>query len=421
MLLERILSRENMIEALKRVKSNKGSYGIDGMKIEELSEYLKSNWTEIKEKIMTGKYKPQPVRRVEIPKSDGGIRLLGIPTVLDRLIQQAIYQELEMIFDNTFSHYSFGFRKLRSAKQAVMKSKTYVDEGYKWTVDIDLEKFFDRVNHNILMIRISRKVNDERVLKLIRKYLKSGVMINGVLMATEEGTPQGGNLSPLLANIMLDDLDKELERRGHKFCRYADDCNIYVKSRKAGLRVMESITKFIEGKLKLKVNKSKSAVDRPWKRKFLGFSFYNKKEGTGIRVHEKSIKKLKDKLKKATSRSKGISLKSRLENLEKCVIGWVNYFGIADIKTLCQTLDEWLRRRIRMCIWKTWKKITTRHDNLVKLGIDNIRAWELANTRKGHWRISNSHILAKTLTNNVLEKFGFVSFTNRLKMVKSYI
>jgi len=302
-----------------------------------------------------------------------------------------------------------------------MKSKAYIDEGYKWTVDIDLEKFFDRVNHNILMIRISRKVNDERVLKLIRKYLKSGVMINGVLTATEEGTPQGGNLSPLLANIMLDDLDKELERRGHKFCRYADDCNIYVKSRKAGLRVLESITIFIEKKLKLKVNISKSAVDRPWKRKFLGFSFYNKKDGIGIRVHEKSIKKLKDKLKESTGRSKGTSLKSRLDKLAKIAIGWVNYFGIADMSGLCQKIDEWLRRRIRMCIWKTWKRIKTRHDNLVKLGIENIRAWELANTRKGYWRISNCLILSTTLTNNVIEKLGFVSFTKRFKLVKSYI
>jgi len=220
---------------------------------------------------------------------------------------------------------------------------------------------------------------------------------------------------------MLNDLDKELEKRGHKFCWYADDCNIYVKSRKAGTRVMESISRFIEKKLKLKINMNKSAVDRPWKRKFLGFSFYNKKEGTGIRVHEKSIKMLKDKIKKITSRSSGISLKSRLENLAKCVIGWINYFGISDIKTLCQALDEWTRRRIRMCIWKRWKKIKTRHDNLTKLGIENIRAWELANTRKGYWRISNSHILTTTLTNNVLEKSGFISFTNRYKMVKSYI
>lgn len=301
-----------------------------------------------------------------------------------------------------------------------MQAKSYIEAGYTWVVDIDLEKFFDRVNHDILMSRVARKIKDKRVLKLIRQYLNSGVMINGVVISNEEGTPQGGNISPLLANIILEDLDKELEKRGHKFCRYADDCNIYVKSRKAGERVMESVSLFIEGKLKLKINKDKSAVDMPIRRKFLGFSFYNKKDGkTGIRAHEKSKKKLKIKVKEATKRSKGKSIKEIIKDINAKIIGWINYFNIADIKTYCTEIDEWIRRRLRMCIWKQWKKLKTRHDNLVKLGVDNLKAWEWANTRKGYWRISNSHILSTTLTNNVLEKLGLLSLTNRLKLANS--
>jgi group II intron reverse transcriptase/maturase len=418
MLLEEILSKENMLTAYRRVKANKGSHGTDGMSVEELADYLKENWQGLKDRILEGTYKPQPVRRVEIPKPDGGIRLLGIPTVLDRLLQQAIYQKLEPIFDPTFSANSYGFRKGKNAKQAVLKAQSYQNEGYSWVVDIDLEKFFDRVNHDILMSRLARKVDDKRMLKLIRAYLNAGVMINGVVLDSLEGTPQGGNLSPLLANIMLDELDKELEKRGHTFCRYADDCNIYVKSKRAGERVMESICLFIEKKLKLKVNKDKSAVDRPSKRKFLGFSFYYKENGVGIRVHEKSLNRLKAKLKAATGRSLGISIESRLNTIRVLIIGWINYFGIADIKSKCQELDEWLRRRIRMCIWKQWKKIKTRYQNLIKLGVKEAKAWEWANTRKGYWRISNSWILATTLTNQVLDKLGFVGLTNRYKLVQ---
>ena len=420
MLLERILSNENLNLAFKRVKSNKGSHGIDGMSVEKLYEYLRENGKEVKECILGGRYKVQPVRRVEIPKADGGIRLLGIPTVLDRMIQQAIYQVIEPIFDATFSSNSYGFRKKKSAKEAVLKSREYIEKGYNWVVDIDLEKFFDRVNHDMLMSRIARKIKDKRVLKLIRLYLESGVMINGVVFSTDEGTPQGGNLSPLLANIMLDDLDKELEKRGHVFCRYADDCNIYVSSRKSAERVMESISLFIEKKLKLQVNKSKSAVDRPCKRKFLGFSFYIKDDGIGIRVHEKSVSKLMIKLKLYTGRSKSMSIEARLESLSKSTIGWVNYFAIADIKSKCQEIDGWLRRRIRMCIWKQWKKIRTRHNNLMKLGVKKSKALEWANTRKGYWRIANSHILSTTLTNNVIEKLGFISLTSRLNLVNSH-
>jgi len=416
-LLEKILDRDNMNRAYKRVKANKGKPGIDGMTVDELLPFLKENGDRIREAIMEGKYKPKPVRRVEIPKPDGGIRLLGIPTVLDRVIQQATAQVLSPIYEKEFSDSSYGFRPGRNAHQAVRKCKEYIDAGYSWAVDIDLAKYFDTVNHDKLMRLLSEKIKDGRVLSLIRKYLKSGVMINGVVIDTEEGTPQGGNLSPLLSNIMLNELDKELTRRGLKFCRYADDCNIYVKSRKAAERVMESITRYLEEKLKLKVNKEKSAVDRPWKHKFLGFSFYRRKGETRIRVHPKSVKKLRAKLREATGRSNAMGEKERIEKLKQIITGWVNYFGIADMGKLAKELDEWLRRRIRMCYWKRWKRIKTRHDNLVRLGIDNQKAWEYANTRKGYWRISNSPILATSLTNERLKKLGFPTITERYLLV----
>jgi group II intron reverse transcriptase/maturase len=415
--LEMILERENMKEAYKRVVANKGSHGVDGMEVDELLPYLKENWPTIKQQLLEGKYKPQPVLRVEIPKPDGGTRLLGIPTVLDRLIQQAIAQILSGIYDHTFSENSYGFRPRRSAKDAVIAAEVYINEGCTWVVDIDLEKFFDRVNHDILMSKLEKRIGDKRVLKLIRRYLESGVMINGIKIATEEGTPQGGPLSPLLANIMLDELDKELERRGHKFCRYADDCNIYVKSRSAGNRVMKSIKKFIETKLKLKVNEAKSAVDRPWKRKFLGFSFYTKENEVRIRIHEKSIKRFKEKVREITNRNKGISMEYRIRRLNQITTGWVNYFGLADAKRTMKTLDEWIRRRLRACIWKQWKKIKTKYDNLVKLGVEKQKAWEYANTRKGYWRISNSQILNMTLTNKYFEDIGYRSLSKRYLIV----
>jgi len=364
-LLEKILDRDNMNLASKRVKKNKGSPGVDGMTVNELLPFLKQNGSQIKQSIREGMYRPKPVRRVEIPKPDGGIRLLGIPTVLDRVIQQAIAQVLSPIYEKQFSENSYGFRPNRSAHQAVKKCKEYIEAGYKWTVDIDLAKYFDTVNHDKLMRLLSETIKDSRVLTLIRKYLQSGVMINGVVMETEEGTPQGGNLSPLLSNIMLNELDKELTKRGLKFCRYADDCNIYVRSRKAADRIMKSITRFIEGKLKLKVNKEKSSVERPWKLKFLGFSFYYKKNGVGIRVHPKPVEKMKRKLKEITGRSNAMSMWQRMLKLKQAIIGWVNYFSIADMGGIVKSLDEWLRRRIRMCFWKQWKKIKTRHDNLV--------------------------------------------------------
>ena len=415
-LLEDVLERNNMLEAMYRVIRNKGSYGIDGMKTDELREHVKKTWATVKTKLLEGKYNPSPVRRVEIPKPDGGVRSLGIPTVQDRMIQQAIAQVLSKLYEPTFSESSFGFRPNRGAKNAIKQSETYINQGYKWVIDMDLEKFFDKVNHNILMGKLEKKIKDKRLLKLIRKYLESGVLINGIKVSSEEGTPQGGPLSPLLANIMLDDVDKELEKRGHKFCRYADDCNIYVKSKRAGLRVMDSITRIIENELKLKVNKDKSAVDIVSKRKFLGFSFYFVKGVAKIRIHEKSIKRCKEKVKSITNRNRGISMDLRLLKLNDSIKGWINYFGIANAKRKLLELDKWIRRRLRACIWKQWKKIRTRYRNLVKLGIDNWKAWEYANTRKGHWKISGSPILSKSLHNKYLESIGFVSLTQTYQM-----
>lgn len=420
-LLERIIDRNNLNEAFRRIKANKGSHGIDGMKVDELLQYLKENGASLRQSLLEGSYKPNPVRRVEIPKPDGKKRPLGIPTAVDRVIQQAIAQVLSPIFEEKFSDNSYGFRPNRSAHQAILKCKEYMEEGYKWAVDIDLEKYFDTVNHDKLIGLVYKEIKDIRVISLIRKYLQAGVMEKGTFKTTEEGVPQGGNLSPLLSNIMLNELDKELEKRELHFCRYADDCNIYVKTRKAALRVMTSITRFIEEGLKLKVNKDKSKVDRPWKLKYLGFTFYPKKGEMGIRVHESSIKKLKAKIKEVTGRSNAMGMKLRSIKLRQIIIGWVNYFKLADMKSTLKTLDEWLRRRIRLCYWKQWKKVKTRHDNLKKLGIDEYKAWEYANTRKGYWRISNSPILARTLSNKYLKEQGFITLTEKyLSLGNSY-
>lgn len=416
-LIEEVLERNNMLLALKRVISNKGSHGVDGMKTDELREHIKKHWETIKAKILETRYNPSPVRRREISKPDGGVRLLGIPTVQDRLIQQAIAQVLSRIYEPLFSDNSFGFRPRRGAKNAITKSKQYVNEGNRWVIDMDLEKFFDKVNHDILMSKLEKKIKDKRLLTLIRKYLKSGVFINGLIVLSEEGTPQGGPLSPLLANIMLDEVDKELEKRGHKFCRYADDNNVYVKSKRAGVRVMKSLTNLIENKLKLKVNKNKSAVDFVSRRKFLGFSFYFAKSGAEIRIHEKSIERLKEKIKIYTNRNKGISMEYRLLKLNQVSRGWINYYGIANARGKLTELDGWIRRRLRACIWKQWKKISTKQRNLVKLGINKYKAWEYANTRKGYWRISKSPILSKSLTNKYLESLGLVSLTQTYQMI----
>lgn len=417
MLLNQILSRENMLQALKRVEQNKGSHGVDMMPVQNLRQHIVENWLSIKEAILKGTYEPMPVRRVEIPKPDGGVRLLGIPTVTDRLIQQAIAQVLSKVYDPTFSENSYGFRPNRSAHDAVKKAKEYIRDGHRWVVDMDLEKFFDKVNHDRLMGTLAKRIQDKPLLKLIRKYLQSGVMINGVVSSTLEGTPQGGPLSPLLSNIVLDELDKELERRGHKFVRYADDCNIYVKSKRAGLRTMASIQRFIEGKLRLKVNEKKSAVDRPWKRKFLGFSFTYHKEPK-VRIAKESLKRMKNKVREITSRKMPYPMEYRIQKLNQYLVGWCGYFALADTKSIFLELDKWIRRRLRMCLWKNWKKPKTKTRNLIQLGVPQWQAYEWGNTRKSYWRISNSPILHRTLGNSYWRNQGLKSLEARYENLR---
>ena len=417
MLMERILSRENLLSALKRVERNKGSHGIDGMPVQNLRKHILEHWESMKMELLEGAYKPQPVRRVEIPKPDGGVRLLGIPTVTDRLIQQAIAQVLTTLYDPTFSEYSYGFRPKRSAHGAVRKAKGYIQEGNRWVIDIDLEKFFDKVNHDRLMGILSKRIEDKRLLKLIRNYLKSGIMINGIVTTSEEGTPQGGPLSPLLSNIVLDELDKELEERGHKFVRYADDCNIYVKTEKAGNRVMGSVTSFIEGRLKLKVNLNKSAVDRPWKRKFLGFSFTLHKEPK-VRIAKESMKRMKNKIREITSRKKPYPMDYRIKKLNQYLMGWCGYFALADTPSVFRAFDSWIRRRLRMCMWKNWKKPSTKVRKLIGLGAPKDKAYEWGNSRKSYWRISKSPVLHRTLGNSYWSSQGLKSLLSRYETLR---
>ena len=416
-LLNQILSRKNMLLALKRVEQNKGSHGVDMMSVQNLRQHILEKWSSIKEAILQGTYEPMPVRRVEIPKPDGGTRLLGIPTVTDRLIQQAIAQILSPIYDRTFSEHSYGFRPNRSAHDAVRKAKDYIEDGYRWVVDMDLEKFFDKVNHDRLMSTLAKRMSDKLLLKLIRKYLQAGVMINGVVSTTDEGTPQGGPLSPLLSNIVLDELDKELETRGHKFIRYADDCNIYVKSKRAGERTMASVQRFVEGKLRLKVNEKKSAVDRPWRRKFLGFSFTSSREPK-IRIAKQSLKRMKAKVKEITSRKMPYSMEYRLKKLNQYLTGWCGYFALADTASIFEKLDGWIRRRLRMCLWKAWKKPKTKIRNLVKLGVPHWQAYEWGNSRKAYWRIANSPILHRTLGNSYWRRRGLRSLHDRYEFLR---
>lgn len=417
MLMKRVLSRENLLNALKRVERNGGSYGVDKMSTQNLRLYIVEHWEELRNSLQQGTYEPQPVRRVEIPKPNGGVRLLGIPTVLDRFIQQAITQTLTPIYDPTFSENSYGFRPQRRGHDAVRKAKGYIEDGYRWVVDIDLEKFFDKVNHDKLMGLISKRIDDKTLLSLIRKFLNAGIMIGGVVSQNKEGTPQGGPLSPLLSNIILDVLDKELEGRGHKFVRYADDCNIYVKSKKAGLRTMEGIKAFIEKRLCLKVNHEKSAVDRPWNRKFLGFSFTNRKEPK-IRIAKQSIKRFKLKVKVITSRKSPIPMEIRIHKLNQYLIGWGGYYALADTPSIFKDLDGWIRRRLRLCYWKQWKLPRTRIRKLIGLGIDKHKAYEWGNTRKGYWRITNSPILHRTLNNAFWRKEGLRSLYERYENLR---
>jgi RNA-directed DNA polymerase len=387
-LLEIILERRNMFSALERVRANKGAPGIDKMNVGKIGGYLRRHWPTIKEDLLGGKYRPLPVSRKEIDKPDGGVRLLGIPTVLDRVIQQAIAQIVEQIWDPTFSEFSYGFRPGRSAHDAILQSKQYLIDGYTHVVDMDLSKFFDKVNHDRLMSRLATKIKDKRVLKLIRRYLNAGTMINGVIVYTDEGTPQGGPISPLLSNVVLDELDKELEARGHKFVRYADDFRIYCKSLKAAERVKTSITRFLTVKLRLKVNEEKSAASRPWLRKFLGFTFFHMYGQSKIRIHAKTIERFKQKVRKLTNRNRGRSLAQVIKELNMYFRGWWNYFRLTEAKYILKSLKTWIIRRLRCLVWKQWKNPRTKVRNLEKLGIDHQYAVTCGNARKKYWRMS---------------------------------
>ena len=404
-LMEEVCERENLREALKRVRSNRGSPGVDGMRVEELSDYLKGNWPTIREQLLNGTYQPQPVRRVTIPKPDGGERKLGIPTVVDRFIQQAVLQVLQGRWDRTFSEQSYGFRPNRSAHQAVAKAQEYLAEGNRWVVDLDLEKFFDRVNHDKLMGRVAKRVADKRLLKLLRAYLNAGVMENGLVSPTDEGTPQGGPLSPLLSNLVLDELDRELEKRGHRFVRYADDSNIYVRSERAGKRVMESVTTFVTKKLKLKVNCEKSAVARPWERKFLGFSFTSGKEPKR-RIAPKALERFKKRVRKLTQRTRGVSLERMVADLAIYVRGWGGYFAFCQTPSILEDLDKWTRRRLRCVAWKQWKRGRVRYRELRSRGASRQQAATTAGSSHGPWRISRSPTLNLALPKAYFNSLG---------------
>lgn len=421
-LLEAILDNKNLYEAYKQVYKNKGASGVDGITVEELGFYMYEHKEEIKEEIRNLKYKPNPVKRVLIPKENGKKRKLGIPTVIDRVIQQAIVQVISPIFDRQFSESSYGFRPGRSCEMAVIKALEYFNDGYNWIVDIDLQEFFDNVNQDKLIGIIRRTIKDGRVISLIRKFLVSGVMENGVVQPTEVGTPQGGNLSPLLSNIMLNELDKELEKRGLRFVRYADDCLIMVKSEKAANRVMTTITNFIEKKLGLKVNAKKSKVARPDGIKYLGFGFYRNKKGTWKpKPHLKSIMKFTKKLSYISSRSNGLSIEEKIDRLNKVIRGWINYFRIADMKTWMTKVGEHLRHRLRMCIWKNWKKPKTKYKNLRKLGTSHCNAYMVANTRKGYYWVASTVVLHKAISNDRLKQKGLVFPLEYYLKVHTYI
>jgi RNA-directed DNA polymerase len=409
-LMEEICERENCTQALARVKANKGSAGADRMSVQQLPTFLIQHWPAIREQLLSGTYKPQPVRRVEIPKPDGGVRKLGIPTVLDRFIQQAVMQVLQRRWDRTFSKHSYGFRPGRSAHQAVAAAQKYIAAGYRWCVDLDLEKFFDRVSHDKLMAKIAERVSDKRLLKLIRTFLTAGVMEDGLVSPVDEGTPQGGPLSPLLSNIVLDEFDRELERRGLRFARYADDSNIYVRSRRAGERVMESLKRFITGKLKLKVNEQKSAVARPWERKFLGFSFTRNREPKR-RIAPKAILRFKAKVREVTQRTRGVKVERMAEELSRYLRGWLGYFGQSQTPSVLQNLEEWTRRRLRSAIWKQWKRGTVRFTELRNRGVGKDLAAQTVGSVHGPWRLADSPALHYALPNAYFDSLGIPRLT----------
>ena len=410
-LLGQILATDNLNRAYKQVKRNKGAGGIDGMQVDELLPFLKENRNELLQSLRDGKYRPRPVRRVEIPKENGKVRKLGIPTVVDRLIQQAICQTLTPIFEKQFSDNSFGFRPKRSAHGALRRCQTNITDGYKHVVDMDLEKYFDTVNQSRLIQILSETIKEGRVISLIHRFLRAGVMVGGMFENSPEGVPQGGPLSPLLGNIMLNELDHELERRGHRFVRYADDLLIFCKSRKAAERALNHILPYIEGKLYLKVNREKTQVAYILDIKYLGYGFYIYRGEGRLRIHPKSTRKFKDEIRRITGRSNGMGIALRKFRLNQLIRGWINYFKLADAKGLVQRLDEWIRSRIRMVTWKRWKKIRTRFENLKGLGIKDEQAWMWANTRKGYWRTAHSPILSIALPNERFKRSGYLSLT----------
>jgi RNA-directed DNA polymerase len=401
--MERVVERSNLLAALRRVRSNGGSPGVDGMTVEALPHYLRRKWPKIREQLLSGTYRPHPVRRVKIPKPGGGVRKLGIPTVLDRFIQQALLQALQRDWDKTFSEQSFGFRPNRSAWQAVAQAQRYLRAGYSWVVDLDLEQFFDRVNHDQLMSRVRKRVSDRRILKLIDRYLKAGALTSEGWEATPEGTPQGGPLSPLLANLLLDGLDKELERRGHRFVRYADDCNIYVRSARAGKRVLASLTRYLERRLKLAVNEAKSAVDRPWRRTFLGFSFTWRQPNRRT-VSMKALKNFQEQVRSLTKRTRGVSLSTLVRELRDYVRGWSGYFDFAEAKASFKELDSWIRRRLRCYLWKQWGR--HRYRELIRRGVSRELAWNTRKSAHGPWRLSRSPALAFALPGGYFDALG---------------
>ena len=411
--MEAIVERNNLRKALAQVQANKGAPGIDGMTFEDLAPYLKEHWPTIRAQLLDGTYKPQPVRRVEIPKASGGKRPLGIPTVLDRFIQQAVMQVLQADWDRTFSEHSFGFRPKRSAHQAVARAQEYIASGHDVVVDIDLEKFFDRVNHDILMGLIAKRVTDKRVLKLIRGFLTAGALAEGLVSPTEEGTPQGGPLSPLLSNLMLDVLDKELEKRGHRFVRYADDCNVYVRSQRAGKRAMESIEQFLAKRLKLTVNKAKSAVAKPSVRKFLGFSFTGGKQPRR-RIAPQAIDRFKARVRERTRRIGGQSLSQVAKELSCYLVGWRAYFGFCETPSVLRELDQWTRRRLRAIAWKQWKRGRNRFAELRRRGVGRVLAAQTAGSPQGPWRLANSPALNIALPNTFLAALGLPSLATSM-------
>ena len=408
--MEEVVCRENMLAAYQRVVSNKGAPGVDGMTVDELMPMLRERWQAIREELLSDTYGPAPVRKVEIPKPGGrGVRVLGIPTVLDRLIQQALLQMLQPHFDPTFSDGSFGFRPGRSAHQALARAQEHIAAGHRWVVDMDLEKFFDRVNHDVLMSRLARRIKDKRILRLIRRYLQAGMMEDGLVSQRPQGTPQGGPLSPLLSNVLLDELDKELERRGHRFVRYADDCNIYVRSRHAGERVLTSLERFLRERLRLAVNRDKSAVDRPWKRKFLGYTFTMHHQPK-LKVAPESVKRLKGRLREMFRRGRGRRLAEVIAELRPVLIGWISYYRKSQVRITFERLDQWIRRKLRAILWRQWKRPWTRAKKMIRRGLPPLRAWLSATNGRGPWWNAGASHMNQAVPTRYLSRLGLVSF-----------